>query len=294
MIAIIGSGALFQFMRTDPKDYDLVGTYDEIRNYAKSKKATCFYPINGGKSVKFVIDHFTYEAEIAYPGSSAEELLNLIENDNETMVRMGFLSPSLNILYMLKMSHRFLRNSPHFKKTMRDIHTMRDQGAIIEECHEEFYKRRMVVTYNYPHPVLEVSKSDFFTGDGVTYTFDHDVIHEAVKLSVEPAYKSFQPADCQVMVSKAMWDTLTHDVKINSCVEESMVLAIERSLVPFKDVMTPRDAFDMALMKCCTSIASGWWREFCWENYAEIRRCMPFDYWDNFQQRIMDGEIKPL
>lgn len=60
--------------------------------------------------------------------------------------------PSLNVLYMLKMSHRYLKDSPHFLKTMQDIHAMRKLGAVIPAEWESFYQDRMRDTYT--HSIL--------------------------------------------------------------------------------------------------------------------------------------------
>jgi hypothetical protein len=47
-------------------------------------------------------------------------------------------------------------------------------------------------------------------------------------------------------------------------------LALERSLVPF-DWRSGEDyAFKKALEKVCTSITSGFFREYAWEHYAAV------------------------
>jgi hypothetical protein len=51
--------------------------------------------------------------------------------------------------------------------------------------------------------------------------------------------------------------------------EESCVLALERSQIPFPDA-SPRKSFEYALMKVCTSITSGFFREWAWEHYDDV------------------------
>jgi hypothetical protein len=74
-----------------------------------------------------------------------------------------------------------------------------------------------------------------------------------------------------------------------------MVLAIERSLVPHPGKKTPEQAYLMALEKVCTSITSGWFREFAWENYEIASEYTKFaDYmFAEFQEALARGEILP-
>lgn len=309
MKALIGSKALTlhsadwmfgEGIGRDPRDTDILATFDDIQEYHKSLQLKACYPFNGGKKY-FAQDTKgnIYESEIAWEGSNSEKLLELIRNDPKTITSPfapNFLIPSLNVLYMLKMSHRYLKNSPHFLKTMEDIHWMREKGAFIEPAHEEFYKERMAVTYDYGHPKLNQDKKNFFTDD-VPYQYDHDSIHEAVKVMHQPAYMFFKPADSEVMVSKAMWDNLDYDIKLLATYEESCVLALERSLIPFPNGKTPKEAFDMALMKVCTSITSGWFREFSWEAYRDVQSLYNYFELDQYHKRfavgLVAGVVKP-
>lgn len=288
MMVLIGSEALrFHGFNVITKDVDIVGTYDDILSFSKKVGASTFIPINAGKHIKMVINGRIWEAEIAYPDSSAEDLINSVYDSGYDWTEYennGFAVPSIDFLYTLKMSHRYLRNSPHFHKTMRDIYTLRKCGATIRDNLQEFYKRRMKTTYDYPHPKLNVMKNDFFAGDGVTYKFDHDWIHTVVKMTHKPAYEYFKPDDSQVMVSKEMWNDLPLNLKLCAVIEESMVLAIERSLIPFPNSLTEDQAYEKALVKVCTSITSGWFREFAWENYHIARVGYPAGFWNNFKK----------
>ena len=179
-VAVIGGIALDQHFNIGrkSKDYDIIGSYDDVRDFiqdAFGSEPHAFYPIDSGKKYIARSNNAIYEAEIAWPGSTAEKLLDIIAND--PMTREGYdgcLLPSLDVLYMLKMSHRYLKNSPHFSKTMEDIWEMRHRGAKIREEHLEFFKLREAETYAYSHPKLNQNKSEFFSGDGVKYVYDHD------------------------------------------------------------------------------------------------------------------------
>jgi hypothetical protein len=77
-------------------------------------------------------------------------------------------------------------------------------------------------------------------------------------------------------------------------VEEAAVLAIERSLVPHPGIKTPEEAWRFALAKVCSSITSGWFREFAYENALEIIKLYPKGYWEKFQEDVKSGLVKPF
>lgn len=299
-MVVIGSVALnYHVDGVKPNDLDLIGTYDEAVEFRKKFQATTFYPINGGKTIFMRSEHGDIcEFEIAWPGSMAEKFIEFAETEYNGFLdySAGWFVPDLDVLYMLKMSHRYLKDSPHFLKTMRDIHMLRELGAKIQPEHEEFYKQRMKDTYNYGHPKLNQSKEGFFDAEttGVEYTYDHDSIHEAVKYYTYPAYWYFKPKDSAVMVSKDLWDKCPEGVRLRAVLEESYVLALERSLIPFPGKKTPKEAFDMALMKVCTSITSGWFREYAWENYDNVQALYSDDYVAKFQQGLETCIVKPF
>lgn len=142
------------------------------------------------------------------------------------------------------------------------------------------------------HPKLNVSKADFF-GEGERYNIlDHDGIHRAIALDGPPAYTLMQ--DGEVWCSKKKWSLLTEQQKRNCLLEEASVLALERAVIPslfLKDhPYMGRDwAFRMALQKICTTITSGWFRDYAIENYHAALAHQP-DYveafLDNYQMSI--------
>lgn len=277
MLTVIGSHALkyHGLLSRQPVDIDLIGSSDEILNYAKTllTKVETVYPTpSGNKIIAKGWDAYgkrqIIEGELAWPQSSAEGLLRIVE-DSSFKADFYYI-PSIDVLLALKLSHRYLKDSPHFLKTMRDIQTLRAAGAVVRPEWKEWFKQREKETYTYSHPKLNVKKADFFKGDGVNYVYDHDSIHRAVKHLEYPAYTYFKPDRSEVFCDKAMFFAAPKVVRLLSVLEESYVLALERSLVPFAGQVTVEWAFKKALEKVCTSITSGWWREFAWEHYDTV------------------------
>lgn len=252
------------------QDTDFIATDMELKKFRPFTKS--LYPIKAGKYVGIdsVFDKI-YEIEIARDGNSAEDLMNLLdENSNLIFDRRHFddipiVIPSLDVLYMLKMSHRYLRNSPHFHKTREHIRIMRNLGAKWIPKLSDWFKKREKETYWYQHPKLNQDKNSFFADDNIEYEFDHDWLHEIVALKDVPRYTLYQVEGEDVLCSKDKFFSLPYEDRIYGVAEEAMVLALERAVIP--NGMEVEKAKRIALEKVCTSITSGWFREFAWENY---------------------------
>lgn len=305
MICVIGSHAINHqlyrlngFKYRKPMDIDIVAEHDEAIAFANKNmiEITEQYPsAKGGKLIfksknSVIPCSNIMEAELVVEGSTAKDLRDIILNDPETMYIDGIAYASLDVCYMLKMSHRYLKNSPHFLKTMKDIHNLRVFGAKIRKEHKEFYKVRKKATYTYSHPKLNKSKKDFFSADGVKYVYDHDSIHESVKIDDVPAYTYFQSDNAEVMCDMKKFFALPERIRLNAVYEESCVLALERSIIPFGTDY--ERAFIMALEKVCTSITSGKFREYAWENYYTVRDMFNSKTFDRFFEHAANDQVK--
>ena len=99
-----------------------------------------------------------------------------------------------------------------------------------------------------------------------------------------PAYEYFKEDKSEVFCDKDLFFRLDEQTQLYAILEESYVLALERSQIPFKDKVDPKKSFDISLMKICTSITSGWFREFAWENYHKIQSLYDKTYVQRFWQ----------
>jgi hypothetical protein len=279
---IVGSQAMaHHFPETGivPRDTDIIGTLDEFREWTKGfEKGEIILckPLSADKIHVRTKDGWNFEWEIAKAGNCAQELLDYFD--------LGQDFAPTHVLLALKLSHRYKRNSPHFLKTMRDIQFLRSKRVTLGTELEEWLPKREAETYTYAHPKLDVSKAAFFDGDGVPYIYDHDSIHmtQALYLGL-PAYVRYMKEASQVMTSKAKFFDCSEEIRLAGVYEESCVLALERSQIPFPDA-SPRKSFEYALMKVCTSITSGWFREFAWENYDKVL--------DIYEKEGEDGYLK--
>lgn len=203
----------------------------------------------------------------------------------------------LHIVYMMKLSHRYKKDSVHFLKTMEDIKELRvrtddeELEFMLEDRLKDMLARREAATYTNSLPKLNQKKDTFFE-DSVPYKYDHDTIHEAVKLLDRPAYTYYMKDGEQVMCDKEKFFAAPKSIRLFGVLEESYVLALERAVIPFGT--DPKRAFDIALSKVCTSITSGWFREFAWENYEAVQDLYHESFVAKFNKALEDGKILPF
>jgi len=254
-----------------------------------------------------------YEVETFEPGdgSSNDELFNILKEHKKDFFREnGFpypiyvdsgsnigpfkdtYVPSLDLLYTIKKSHRFKKDSPHFWKTAKDYHTMKHFGAEVPKYAEKFLRLRERESYTHTTPALNVAKNKFFTSN-VNYTYEHDDIHEAVKIGNVPAYTLYMKEGQEVMCDKEKFLSLPLETRLNGVLEECFVLAIERSIVPFRGVLDHHQAFKVALSKVSSSITGGWFREFAYEHIPVLlKKAKNHNYVRKFEDAISRGKVR--
>jgi len=138
------------------------------------------------------------------------------------------------------------------------------------------------------HPSLKKSVDEFFD-DYVTKKYNHDYLHELVAYYDKPLYTRLQRDASSAWCEKDLWDELSIDDKIKCVAEETQVIAIERFLVP-KDWQYPvRHAYIKALDKVCTTLCSGWFRDFGIDYYPEIFNLCDTIKFDNIRKELENG-----
>jgi hypothetical protein len=132
-------------------------------------------------------------------------------------------------------------------------------------------ERTRLTHEQYPQkcPKLNVSVNEFFD-DYVTKKFNHDWLHEVVAYHQQPLYKLLQNDVESAWCNLDLWKKLSYRDKVLCVTEEVTVIAVERFLVP-TDWQTPSKlAFMKSLEKVCTTLCSGWFRDFAIDNYPQI------------------------
>ena len=309
MILVIGSAALRYYgIEVDRirHDIDTIASVEAIAEHVRDEahKEIRYTPdgdhiLSKGPAPN-EMNTLIWEYEIAWPESSGARLIEILEQHPELVEVEGSIGYSHpGVVLALKLSHRYKKNSPHFRKTMDDIIMLREMGFEVPKClkGKKWFKKREKETYKYSHPkLMGVKKGEFFNDDGIDYVYDHDSIHAAVQHLDRPAYSFFQPEGEEVGTSKEAFFAQPLRIQLLAVLEESYVLSLERSIIPFNtfdDEEKCCRAFDMALMKVCSSITSGWFREFAWENFHLVEEMYDIEYVRRFQDRVAEGKVRP-
>lgn len=157
--------------------------------------------------------------------------------------------------------------------------------------HEDnfFLKERTDLTMEiFPQrtPKLNVTKDEFFY-DYVPKFYEHDWLHELVAFEKEPIYKLLQNSDKDsVWCSESKWNKLSYEMKCKCVAEEAYVISLERFVIPKNWDCAYKLSYSKALDKICTTLCSGYFRDFALDNYGEIFKLFCRDKYKMIQYAI--------
>lgn len=202
--------------------------------------------------------------------------LEIIEDDFEEKCNYQVYGPE--ILMALKRSHLYW---PHnWFKHIEDYHFFKSKGVVLNEEWQAWLKERIKLTEERlgkpMTPNLNVSKEEFFgrSSKRVDYFFDHDDIHKIMAHQDKPIYSYMLKDNAPIYCDKNKFEALPYEWQLQAVMEEAYVIAIERKILPMlwsgAPFTTALDAYKWAIMRICTNLTSGWFREFAIENYPEF------------------------
>lgn len=249
-------------------DYDIIASESELNQIGLSFCGEDFLHIANGK-VEFLNADALNNNQLMPKSSN----YNFVIDINGHMITCDVAS--LSELYIQKRSHM---HRPH--KFCRNIFMLQDiknlNGHQLDARENEILKARIKLTkdkYGDKHPSLNKTNEKFFD-DYVEKFYVHDDIHCVVAYYDEPIYERLKIDDSLAKCEKSLWDNLSHDDKIKCVREEGYVIALERFIIPklIKNEfhITPKNAFGKALEKICTTLTSGWFRDFAIDNFFTI------------------------
>ena len=125
--------------------------------------------------------------------------------------------------------------------------------------------------YPQGNPKLNQTNEMFFD-DPVVKVYDHDFLHELYAYEDRPMFEKlkrpeqFDLARC----NKDLWDKLSQTQKLQCVAEETYVIATERFMVPNDWSYPTKKSYYYALKKVCTTLTSGWFRDFAIDNFPQV------------------------
>lgn len=174
-------------------------------------------------------------------------------------------------LAIIKRSHlwrdlSFDKHITHYHK-----HLVKYRAKFTKEDERVLNDRIFLTRQEFPqgNPKLNQSVTDFFD-DAVTKKYNHDYLHEIVAFYDKPLYTRLQHDASSAWCKGDLWSLLSHEDKCKCVAEETFVIAIERFTIPNSWKYAEKLAYIKSLNKVCTTLCSGWFRDFAIDNYAEI------------------------
>lgn len=179
-------------------------------------------------------------------------------------------------LALVKRSHlwRDLGFDKHI--TQWNKHLQREMFNTFADDKDYLQRRTAATMQMFPqgHPKLNQTVEKFFD-DAVVKKYNHDDLHILYAHHDKPLYTYMQSNPELAWCEKNKWDSFSFDDKIKCVQEEAYVIATERFLVPSGWNYPERLAYFNAIKKICTTLCSGWFRDFAIDNHQLI--CSSFD-----------------
>jgi len=188
-------------------------------------------------------------------------------------LELGFpyLIMNLNGLKVMKRSHLHRplcwdKHITHYHKYMSDVEFTKGDIITLLERKSLTYEE-----YGNKHPKLSQSNDDFFD-DFVEKEFEHDYIHELYAYEDRPMFERLKQSgqEHNAWCVRDLWEALTPEQKQQCVSEETYVIATERFMIPNKWEFIPKQAYYMALRKVCTTLTSGWFRDYAIDYFPEV------------------------
>ena len=234
--------------------------------------------------------------ELHHPSSlNNSDCLQFSTSDSIFVQGVSWPVCSLRGLALIKRSHmhrlwKWDRNMRMLLELNWPLH--RDS---LSEWERRFLTARTDLTVQeFKNPSLDKSNEEFFD-DYVTKHFDHDSIHEFVAYGDEPLYKTLKRNPALAQCERDLWDQLPIRQKIECVLEECYVIGLERWMVPAvleaQPVMPAKLAVFQALKKVCTTLSSGWFRDFAIDYFEVILKEMNTSAMRRFLKERLDVDV---
>jgi hypothetical protein len=293
---------MYELIDLPIRKFVIVGSYALNNRYAKDIDVICYEAdiqtlemLTGNQWIKsFTWNGRKVECLLA---DNQEYLKILLEN---TGPRSRVAQPIE--LFVMKAGHITF---PHrqWEKHIHDYHYLK---AIVGKWAKDAYVQDKIKLHRKETakhqrartPRLKgVTKEQFFD-DNVTKYYVHDHIHYAMAHKEKPMYEYMQHDTTKVECDKALWEAFTEQEKNQCVMEEAYVIALERHIIPTmkgdRVGLNAHEAFKHSLMRICTNLCSGFFREWAINNYFTILNSYNPNYVQVFTENIKKYETEAV
>lgn len=280
----------------EPKDLDVLCTTSEMASFCMERKLQ----FNQSSKCKFLARttngaiEFETTKRCVSAGDYVEYVRKFKNADIINLYGANMQIAPIEVLWSMKLSHR---HSPrNWKKHIEDLMLMKhivrwdslDKTTKIREKETELRKT----------PSLNKTTKEFFDDNVSNRVFIHDEIHQVMAHYDRPLFEQIKVDPNLVKCDRNKFEALAFQDRIRCVLEEAYVIALERAVIPMifsGGKATDRaKAFDYAIMRICTNLCNGWFREFATMNYEHIMGMYSPEYVDKFLTAVDNGRIKQI
>jgi hypothetical protein len=296
---IVGSKSLSKTFGVSYNDIDIIGSEIDLSNLIKSLNPkrvsrTDYIATLYGIDKTDIFDTNNIEV-LLYDNSNSLKKYMEYENAFD-----GVKYASLEVLLSLKKSH--IHFPYKFDKHIKSYSLLLDHLKYDRLSHitslnfkETEYRLGKLKT-----PSLNKKVNMFFdqSTNFVKSYFVHDDMHLAVSHYDRPLYERMQKDKTLAICDKLMWEGFSFDDKCKCILEEAYVISLERKILPMifggGKYYTPLQAFNWSLMRICTTLCSGWFRQFATDNYFRVKEYYNDNYVSDFLEMVDNGYINKI
>lgn len=193
-------------------------------------------------------------------------------------------------LYILKRSHAWRERD--FDKTITHLHTLLSSARLFMNAEDSrLLEERIKLTkaeLGHRAPSLNKTNAAFFD-DPVTKVYEHDWLHELAAYTDSPMYTKMKRNAEMAWCEKDMWEAFSLKEKLDCTAEEVYVIACERFQIPTNWDGRYKRSYMAALKKVCTTLTSGWFRDFAIDNYPQLVEKFDVNKFEDIKQKIEKG-----
>jgi len=295
-----------------PDDVDLILSENEVGD---------FYRINEDRIVEFRPQFYSnrytcklvdacnisrVELHVATPGSGYEMLLNAQRHISivQVMNCRAYVA-SLRTLLAIKKTH--ITFPVKWQKHIRDYHILKQHdhegqnfmqdNVMLKDAYSMILEDTMKRFGKYRASSLNMTNEEFFAKSAayVGRKYEHDDLHRLVMFYDTPMYTKLKTDQSKALCLRSKWDELSLDDQIRAVKEEAYVIALERKIIPAYERgetitrAVGEEAFSWAIERICTTLTSGWFREFAIEHWP---LCGPQAEDYSFMDKFLSWELK--
>lgn len=203
--------------------------------------------------------------------------LNFLNNDclqqysTDIIKHIGVEIHVVNLLGLSLIKRSHLWRNLSFEKHITHYHKYLNLFSLTDKD-KLFLKNRTqlsLINFKEKHPSLNKTKEQFFNDD-IVKKYDHDYLHDLVAFYQKPIYSDMLLNTNSVFCSEDKWKSFSFEKQLLCVVEETLVIALERFIIPNNWKYPFKLAYLESLKKVCTTLSSGWFRDFAIDNYPKL------------------------